>query len=162
MEIIKVIGKPYKENKALENVINYATNMGKTQGYIGGYGVNPCKPDQMIQQMYQVKNVCGKATGYRQLRHYIVSFEPVWEVTADMALHMAYEIARHYMGQYQICFGVHLDTKQIHIHFVMNTVSYIDGRLYSGSRKELEELKNHVHNVLRHNVPALNIMIDDL
>ena len=63
MEIIKVVGKSYKENKALENVINYATDIEKTQGYIGGYGVNPRKPDQMIKQMYQVKNVYGKETG---------------------------------------------------------------------------------------------------
>lgn len=162
MEIIKVVGKSYKENKALENVINYATDIEKTQGYIGGYGVNPRKPDQMIKQMYQVKNVYGKETGYRQVRHYIVSFEPVWGVTADMALHMAYEIARYYMGQYQICFGVHLDTKQIHIHFVMNTVSYMDGKLYSGSWKELEGFKTHVHDVLCQNIPVPNLTIDDL
>lgn len=110
--------------------------------------MNPCDPDQMILQMGKVKAIFGKTNGFRQVRHFIVSFDPAWQVTADMARQIAYEIARFYMGRYQI-------------HFVMNSVSYIDGKLYSGASGDLFELKQHVKNVLNRNIPALQITVEE-
>ncbi len=161
MEIVKIVNENYKAPSALENVINYVTNKEKTNGYIGGYGVNPCDPAQMILQMEKVKEIFGKTNGFRQIRHFIVSFDPTWQVTADMARQIAYEIARFYMGRYQICFGVHLDKENIHIHFVMNSESYVDGKLYSGALRDLFELKQHVKNVLNRNIPALQITVEE-
>lgn len=123
--------------------------------------MNPCDSDQMILQMGKVKAIFGKTNGFRQVRHFIVSFDPAWQVTADMARQIAYEIARFYIGRYQICFGVHLNKENIHIHFVMNCVSYIDGKLYSEAARDLFELKQHVKNVLNRNIPVLQITVEE-
>lgn len=45
--------------------------------------------------------------------------------------------------------GVHEDTDNIHIHFVMNTVSFVDGLKYSGGYDDLYNLTNYVNKIYK-------------
>ena len=45
-------------------------------------------------------------------------------------------------------YGVHHDTLHIHIHFAVNTVSYIDGRMYSGSWGDYAELRDFIQDLM--------------
>lgn len=166
MEVVRVINKPYSSIGDLNRVICYATNpeetkertVGKEEDkrlFIGRLGVNPYNSEMMIQQMIAVKKMFHKEEG-RQLRHIIVSFEKEWNVDPQTALYIAYDIARYYSNRYQICFGVHQNTDDIHIHFVMNTVSFIDGKMYSGAFLELQQLKTHVSEVVHRYYPQYN------
>lgn len=51
------------------------------------------------------------------------------------------ETVEYYSSRYQIVFGVHTDTRNIHIHFIMNTVSYVDGMMYSGNAVDMNNFK---------------------
>lgn len=162
MDIVKVKGG-YTDNHALRDLIAYATCSEKTKGYIGAIGTNPYDPDKMLEQMQFVKRAYGKSDGnYRQLRHIIISPDPQWGITVDVAYRMAYDIAKFYGNRYQICFGVHMDTDHVHIHMIQNTVSYVDGKLFSGAWLELNEFKMHVRQVVYRYVPQIRSTIEEL
>lgn len=148
MAVVKIVNKRYYGTTCVANLIDYVTKQNKTYGLIGAIGMNPLEPKKMIRQMVLVKKIYGKRNGYRQVRHFIVSFSKKEKVTPEMAYFIAYDIAKYYSDCYQICFGVHLDTDHLHIHFVQNTVSYIDGRLYSGAFTDTDHLIGFVSNVL--------------
>lgn len=54
---------------------------------------------------------------------------------------VAMEIADIFSGQYQVYYGVHEDEAHLHIHYAINTVSYVDGKKWHKSRKEIERLE---------------------
>lgn len=165
MEIIKIVPGNYIFKNSVKNVINYVSSIEKTKGkYIGALGVDAYNPNKMIKQMEVVKCEFEKEYGYRQLRHIVVSFEGWLQASEEVLYFMAYDIAKFYGEQYQICFGVHVDTDNVHIHFVQNTVSYIDGRLFSGGGMELAKFKQHVWSVVYKYYPEQNPIksIDDL
>lgn len=156
MDIIKVIPESYMKQMDLSNTIRYVTNNEKTRGFIGGWGVTPYNPEQMIYQMTMVKKCYGREqSGWRQLKHIIASFKKEWNVSPNLALMIAYEIAEYYAGAYQICFGIHQNTDNIHIHFILNTVSYIDGKLFSEGIFEFKKFKLYVNQVIGMYVPAV-------
>lgn len=148
MAIIKIVNEKYYSSTSIKNLINYATDYDKTYGLIGAIGTNPYDIDKMISQMMAVKNAYGKREDCRQARHIVVSFEENESVDPEAAYTIAYDIARFYTGKYQVCFGVHLNTDNIHIHFIQNTVSYVDGKLFSGSCFELSQFKTFVKQVI--------------
>lgn len=149
MAVIKVIDEKYYDKKSLQYVIKYATNPEKTNTvFVGSTGTNAHDTNKMIDQMMKVKRGFDKVDGYRQLRHIVVSFDSDENITAEKAYFIAYDIAKFYSNNYQICFGIHLDTDNIHIHFVQNTVNYMNGKLFSGAPGELSEFKRYVNNVI--------------
>jgi hypothetical protein len=121
----------YMNNNAIEKMIEYfirPTKEGKI--LIGGIGVNAADADSAIEDFYRVKQFYSKMDG-RQLRHYHVDFDKKTEkFTPEQALELAYDIAEYYGKQYQTFFSVHTDTRNLHVHFCSNSVSYTDGRIY--------------------------------
>lgn len=153
METVIIVNGNYKNSSCLKNEIHYVTNYEKTHGYFGGRGINPYEPVRMVEQMRLIKKVYDRATGYRQLRHIVISFEQNWNVTADKAFVIANEISKYYSERFQVCYGVHLDTDNIHIHFIQNTVSYVDGKMFSGGSMELDFFKRYVRDVIEKYIP---------
>lgn len=148
MAITKIVDQKYYRESDVKNLIDYAIDDKKTHGLIGGMGVNPCNPDKMAYQMVAVKRGFEKNKEHRQIRHIIVSFDQAEQITPPTAYCIAYEIAQFYGDEYQICFGVHQDTDDLHIHFIQNTVNYVTGRLFSNAPWELGKLKNYVNQVV--------------
>lgn len=148
MAILKVIheaGK-YKDTNAVQAVIRYCTNDEKTNGFIGADSVSPY-PEHAIFQMNTLQTLYGKNNG-THLRHMVVSFESDDNIPPNIALEIGYKIAAYYGCNYQIIFGVHLDTYNTHIHFVMNTVNYNTGLKYDGSHKDLNNFTNYIQEIL--------------
>ena len=46
-----------------------------------------------------------------------------------------------FSGQYQVYYGIHEDEAHLHIHYAINAVSYVDGKKWHKSRKEIEKLE---------------------
>ena len=150
MAVYKVNGKgqngKYSDDYALRDVIGYIVRDYKTPHcYIGAYGV---RPEYAAMQMEYVARAYNNYTGIR-LRHSELSFSHEDHVTLETAYQIADAAARFYADRYQIVFSIHEDTDHIHAHFVMNQVSYVDGRKYSGNRKEYFEFINYMKNVCR-------------
>ena len=61
--------------------------------------------------------------------------------------YLARQICEYYYNTFQIMYSVHEDTDNYHIHFVMNTVSWVDGHMFSEGPAELQQFKNYVSNL---------------
>lgn len=96
--------------------------------------------------MISVQKSLGKAgrkyvkRASRRIYHYIVSF-PLSIDDANCVKLAAMEIADIFSGQYQVYYGVHKDEEHLHIHYAINAVSYVDGKKWHMSRKEIEKLE---------------------
>ena len=132
--------KKYHDEDTYTDVMQYVCSPYKVpNGLIGGFGVDPY---QAIEQFTRTAQIYGKTNGIH-LRHTILSFMPEERVTPAQAKQIAYEIAAFYADRYQIIFVVHTDSENLNVHFVMNTVSYIDGRKYEGKKKDYYDFQNH-------------------
>lgn len=144
MCIIKMVNDPYKNYSSIFNLVNYVLTdkrTGQLVNYYGGFNVNILRADE---QMVLVKEYYHK-TDSRKMRHFVVSFEE--DVSPYDAYVLGLQIAAYYAGRYQIVFGVHEDTDNVHIHFVFNTVSFVDGLKYSGERSDISALKAYANRV---------------
>lgn len=150
MAVLKVItpgnqGK-YHDQNVYHDLICYIQNPLKTiHGYIGGIAVNPRNAAYEMQ--------CLAAAYHKDfgghLRHMVVSFPPGELDQADTAHEIACQLALYYGGRFQITWAVHEDTASLHIHFVMNRVSYLSGKKYEGDKADYYAFQNHVRSVLR-------------
>ena len=57
------------------------------------------------------------------------------------------KIALYYAPEYRIVYDVHKNNDTVHIHFVMNQVSYTDGHKYSGAKQEYYDFINYMRNI---------------
>ncbi len=155
MEIVKLVDESYKSDDllahdSLETVIHYILHRkdnGMPWRFIGGLGTNPI--DAAFQFRAVKKFFRKEGESRRQLRHFIVSFEENLCVDAYTASVMAREIAGYYADRYQIIYAVHEDTDNVHIHFGMNTVSYVDGSMYSEGYGDYYRLTAYAENIVK-------------
>ena len=126
MIIFKRIDKPYMEPECVKSVIDYIfRNNGNVNTYIGG--LNIIEPINAAEEFNMVKSYYGKTAG-TQLRHYIVSLEPKDHCIPYMAAELAYLICAYYGDRYQSVFSVHSNTNYLHVHIIVNSVSFVDGK----------------------------------
>ena len=153
--IIKVVNKNYRGREDLENLIGYVLTDKRTNRpcyHRGGFGAGTITA---YEEMVKVQNFYGK-TEDRLARHFIISFDDTYCIDAETAVRLAYKIALYYSSRHQIIFGVHEDTGNIHIHFVLNTVSFVDGLKFSESPGEFARFKHYVENVINEYEEVLN------
>lgn len=117
------------ELQGLRDVMNYATQDYKTEEQRYVSGVN-CIPEIARDEMLLVKRQFGKEGGIIAFHAY-QSFAP-GEVTPEQAHDIGVELARRLWGKrFQVIVATHLDKQHIHNHFVLNSVSFVDGKKYN-------------------------------
>jgi len=142
--------KKYQDDLALENVISYCTNENKTpHRLIGGFGVNL---NQAAYEMQRLAEAYDNYNGVR-LRHMVLSFsrQEVRRFRShvyDALLKIADYAARYYGGQYQIIYTIHKDSCYPHIHFVMNTVNFLTGKKYPGTKEDYYRFQHYLGSFL--------------
>lgn len=115
--------------QGLRDVMNYATQDYKTEEQRYVSGVN-CIPEIARGEMMAVKRQFGKEDGIIAFHGY-QSFAP-GEVTPEQAHEIGVKLARKLWGdRFQVIVATHLDKKHIHNHFVLNSVSFVDGKKYN-------------------------------
>ena len=115
--------------QALRDVMNYATNDFKTERQYFVTGMN-CIPEIAREQMALTKRRFGKETGIVAFHAY-QSFAP-GEVTADAAHRIGVQLAqRLWGGRHEVIVATHLNTHCYHNHFVLNSVSFVDGKKFN-------------------------------
>lgn len=148
--------KIWKVQKRLDHVINYATNEEKTKNNYSEYGMdefesirqvmtyvtNPektekqffttginCEVKDSVKQMQLVKMIYGKENGILAFHAY-QSFNE-GEVTPEIAHEIGVKLANEMWGDsFQVVVSTHLNTEHLHNHFVINSVSFKDGKKY--------------------------------
>ena len=125
--------------------LSYAENDNKTDRkmYVGGIN---CSKQNAYAEMIAVKRrfgLRGKVVGY----HGIQSFRE-GEVTPEQAFEIGKATARKMWGdKYQVLVTVHLNTDNVHCHFVVNPVSFKDGTKFQnkiGDHKELRRVSDEI------------------
>ena len=147
MAILKIVNEAgkYHDNRALATVIDYCRKPEKVEnGYVGGIA---CNPLQAVIEMETLASLYNKNDGLR-LRHMCLNFEPNELTEPFTAYVIGHQAAMYYGYDYQIFYGVHQDKEHIHIHFVMNTVSYRSGLKYQGTKKDYYDYQNHLRAIL--------------
>ena len=110
----------------LDDVIVYAANEDKTDKKYFVSGIN-CNADTARDQFVTVKKQFDKEDGIVAY-HAIQSFD-TGEVTPELAHRIGCEFARKVWGdEYQVVVATHLNTENIHNHFIINSVSFVHGR----------------------------------
>lgn len=135
-----------RETQGLSDVIEYAVQQEKTekaetddegaeimQRFVSG--VN-CTPMTARDEMIAVKKRFGKEGGVVAYHGY-QSFAP-GEATPEIAHEIGLRLAKKLWGEkYQVLVATHLDKENhLHNHFVLNTVSFVDGIKFYRSEKD--------------------------
>lgn len=115
----------------IESVIRYATRDDKTISENGTLikkyvsGINCC-PDTAFSEMLLTKKKFKKEDRILAWHGY-QSFKP-GEVTPDEAHEIGVKLAERLWGdRFQVVVTTHLDKEHLHNHFVVNSVSFLDG-----------------------------------
>ena len=150
MATYKVIGLgqdgKYMDDYSREDVIAYILRNDKTPHHcIGSAAVNVY---HALQEMTLLAQAFHKDTGLR-LRHSVISFENCERIGLKEAEQIARLAIAYYGGAYQIIYAVHEDAEHLHIHLVMNSVSYLDGKKYHGDKKDYYGFINYMRSVVR-------------
>jgi len=103
-------------------------------------GVN-CHPDTAGEEMLMVKRRFGKEGGTLAYHGY-QSFAP-GEATPELAHEIGIKLAQRLWGdRYQVLVATHLDkANHLHSHFVVNTVSFVDGIKYHRTKQDYKEMQ---------------------
>lgn len=116
------------EFNSIKQVMTYATNPDKTEKQFYTTGIN-CEIEDAVKQMQFVKTFYGKENGILAFHAYQSFYEG--EVTPEIAHEIGVKLANEMWGdRFQVVVSTHLNTKHLHNHFVINSVSFKDGKKY--------------------------------
>lgn len=134
--------------QSLKNVLAYAKDEEKTEQEFYVKGIN-CDAKTACQEFIDVKTQFGKADGI-QAYHGYMSFKDTDSVTPELAHQIGMEFARQVWGdRFQIVVTTHLNTKCLHCHFVINSVSFADGKMLHGKEKAWFYFRNIADEICR-------------
>ena len=147
-----------KQAQTLLDVIDYATDPSKTDSAIHDEniethqqfvtGIN-CLPATARDEMQAVKRRFGKEDGVIAYHGY-QSFAP-GEADPKTAHEIGMRLAKELWGEkYQVVVATHLDKENhLHNHFVVNTVSFVDGIRYHRTGKDYHDMQVASDNLCR-------------
>lgn len=148
----------------LQRVLNYASNPNKTEVHENSYHYNGL--EQAIsyttndlkteKQLYVTGLNCNLATAHKEMMitkkgfnktdgilayHAYQSFVP-GEVDAETAHQIGIELAQEMWGDhFEVLVSTHLDKKHFHNHFIINSVSFIDGKKYKDNKENYKKMR---------------------
>lgn len=126
--------KLWKFKSRLDRLIDYAINGEKTENKLYVSCIN-CMPDTAFYEMQNVKKQFFKTKGIECFHGY-QSFA-TGEITPEQAHKIGVELAQQVWGNnFQVIVSTHLNTDNIHNHFVLNSVSFVDGKRFCNTKKD--------------------------
>lgn len=125
---------------ALESVIDYAINERKTlaKEYVS------CINCSYHDPYFSMVNTKKQFNDDKQILafHAYQSFE-AGEVDAELAHKVGVEYAKKLWGdRFEVVVGTHLNTEHIHNHFLINATSFVDGKRYCNTNKDIHNMRN--------------------
>ena len=112
----------------LHRVVEYVKASYKTEEQLYVTAIN-CSEDTVLQEMMETKKIFDKEDkilGYHAFQSFCEG-----EVTPELAHKIGIKLAEELWGDsFQVVVTTHLNTNHIHNHFVLNSVSFIDGKKY--------------------------------
>lgn len=136
-----------KNKEDLKDVLDYATRSTKTEQKLFVNALN-CTPASAYEQMQETKKEYGKKNGILAFHGY-QSFAP-GEVTPEVAHEIGMKLAEQMWGDsFEVVVATHLDTDCCHNHFVLNSVSFVDGKKYNSCKANNRRMRELSDNLCR-------------
>lgn len=133
----------------LKEVLAYTTQGYKTNEKEYITGIN-CEPSTSLKQMMNTKLSYNKMDG-RLAFHAVQSFKP-GEVTPEQCHALGVQLAKQMWGnRFEVVVSTHLDKDHLHNHFVVNSVSWVDGRKFTNCKKDYQTFKQLSDQLCRDN-----------
>ena len=133
--------------QAMVDVMEYATNKDKTEKRFFVTGVN-CDTATARDEMMIAKAQWNDSSeivcynGFQSFKH--------GEVTPEVAHEVGVKLAEKMWGdRFQVIVATHLNTECLHNHFVVNSVSYMDGKHYHDNKANLRLLRKRSDELCR-------------
>ena len=124
---------------SLQDVIEYTTNGLKTEDKYFVSGIN-CQPEFACGQMLETKKNFKKTDGIIAFHAY-QSFAP-GEVTPAVAHEIGKEFAKKMWGdRFEVLVSTHVTSHCVHNHFLLNSVSFMDGKKYYDNKKNYAKMR---------------------
>jgi mobilisation protein len=162
MSIYRVINGKNNDLDFLEKKRKYITDDVKTDG--GKLvGTSACLYEHGIDDWISVKKAYHKSNG-KQGEHIALSITPDRKnVSNEEYLQIAEEVADLLFQDYNCIYAVHIDSTYRHIHFLLNSVSYVDGKRFHSSKSDLAQTRAAVNRILeRHNFDIISSSTDNM
>lgn len=124
----------------LKTVIQYTTDSGKTldKEYVSYLNCSFVDPKSSMENTKKLFNDESKILAF----HGFQSFEED-EIDADLAHQIGVEFAEKMWGdRFEVIVTTHLNTDNIHNHFLLNSTSFVDGKRYCNTYKDLYRMRN--------------------
>lgn len=122
-----------EQYQALKDVLSYAKDEEKTEQEFYVEGIN-CNPSTARDQFISIKQAYGKEDGI-QAYHGYLSFKEQ-DISPSLVQKIGMEFAKEVWGdRFQVVVTTHLNTKHLHCHYVINSISFKDGKRLWGNEK---------------------------
>ena len=131
----------------LHKVVEYAKSSYKTEKQLYVTAIN-CSEDNVVQEMIETKKIFDKKNGI--LGYHAFQSFCEGEVTPEIAHKIGIKLAEELWGdRFQVVVTTHLNTNHIHNHFVLNSVSFIDGKKYYDNNETYALMRQTSDNLCR-------------
>lgn len=158
MATVTYIRESKQSISAMKGVIDYCCQDKKVYDEILNRrlvsGIN-CDGENAFKEFMATKKSYGKTDGMN-FYQYVQSFSPEENITPQQAHEIAIEFAEKAWTGYEVLVATHCDAQHIHSHFVINSVSFENGKKLRQNPNTLKSLRALSDEICRqHNLSTL-------
>lgn len=124
--------------QTMRDVMDYAMNDYKTEKQYYVTAIN-CNLDCAREQMQMAKTQFSKNDGILAWHGYQSFAEG--EVDADTAHEIGVRLAKELWPEFQVIVATHLNTRCLHNHFVLNSVSFLHGGKFNACKESYRKMR---------------------
>ena len=143
MATVTYIRESKQSISAMKGVIDYCCQDKKVYDEISNQrlvsGIN-CDGENAFKEFMATKKSYGKTDGMN-FYQYVQSFSPEENITPQKAHEVALEFAERAWTGYEVLVATHCDAQHIHSHFVINSVSFENGKKLRQNPNTLKSLR---------------------
>jgi len=152
MTTVTYIRESKQSISAMKGVIDYCCQDKKVYDEISNQrlviGIN-CDGENAFKEFMATKKSYGKTDGMN-FYQYVQSFSPEENITPHQAHEIAIEFAEKAWTGYEVLVATHCDAQHIHSHFVINSVSFENGKKLRQNPNTLNSLRALSDEICRH------------
>ena len=152
MATVTYIRESKQSISAMKSVIDYCCQDKKVYDEISNQrlviGIN-CDGENAFKEFMATKKSYGKTDGMN-FYQYVQSFSPEENITPHQAHEIAIEFAEEAWTGYEVLVATHCDVQHIHSHFVINSVSFENGKKLRQNPNTLKSLRALSDEICRH------------
>lgn len=98
--------------------------------------------DELIKNFYSVKKEFYKEPNEKRPAYHGVQSFKGYEIDPIVCHDIGYDFAMRMWGdKYQVVVATHVNTENVHNHFVVNPTSFIDGKKYRNSKDDIRRMR---------------------